>query len=350
MEQGPSGAFRVLIVRAGALGDTLMTTPLIRELRHRHPNAEIDFLASAGGAELLATNPHLSRRLVLRQRNVPYFLSREKRKLVQELRSQQYNLAVLLEAAPRYRKLVERARVRHIRDFGTVPFNPQLHSIVNNLRVGGFEDMAAVNLEMELPCPATALESIAPLHAGLPRPLVAIHSGYGPSKKKKDQTNRLRGWSTANFAHVAQQLVSQGASIVLTGSPEDLGLCNAIASGLPSERYRILAGRTNVMQFVAAIKSCDLLISVDSASAHIAAAVGTPVVVLWGPAIFDQTRPLSRTTPIVILRKPVPCAPCYGTELMKTCKRNICMEQIEPGEVIEQAMRVLNKQRLPVLR
>ncbi len=121
------------------------------------------------------------------------------------------------------------------------------------------------------------------------------------------------------------------------------------ASTLPKNRSRILAGQTTISQFVAAITLSDMLISVDSASAHIAAAVGTPVVVLWGPAILNQTRPLSSTTPIVIVQNPVPCAPCYGTPLMKTCKRNICMEQIGPDEVVRQAMRLLQMRSLPVL-
>jgi ADP-heptose:LPS heptosyltransferase len=68
-----------------------------------------------------------------------------------------------------------------------------------------------------------------------------------------------------------------------------------------------------------------------------AAALGTPLVVLWGPAILEQVRPLSSTSPVTVLRHPVPCAPCYDTPLMKTCRRNICMEGITGAEVLEAA-------------
>jgi ADP-heptose:LPS heptosyltransferase len=72
-----------------------------------------------------------------------------------------------------------------------------------------------------------------------------------------------------------------------------------------------------------------------------AAAIGTPLVVLWGPGIEAQTRPLSTSTPIRILNAHVPCAPCYGTPQMKLCVRNICMEQIQPAEVLSAAADLL---------
>ena len=302
----------MLIVRAGALGDTLMVTPAIREFRRQHPQAEIDFLSSAGGAEILASNPHLSRILVLRHRNLPYCLSLEKQKLVDEIRSRDYNIVVLLESAPRYRQLLARAGISEMRSFATVPFVPTLHNIVNYLRVSGLEIAPNISLDMQLTSSEDALQSAQALLDGLPKPIVAIHPGYGPSNKKKDQANRLRGWDPSNFASVAQQLSSSGASIVLTGSSDDAHLCESIARTLPKTRSRILAGRTTVSQFVAAITLSDMLISVDSASAHIAAAVGTPVVVLWGPAILSQTRPLSSTTPIVIVQNLFLALPAMG--------------------------------------
>ena len=72
-----------------------------------------------------------------------------------------------------------------------------------------------------------------------------------------------------------------------------------------------------------------------------AAALGTPLVVLWGPAILEQVRPLSSTTPIRIVRHPVFCAPCYGTPRMKACRRNICMESISPQRVFREATAIL---------
>jgi ADP-heptose:LPS heptosyltransferase len=82
------------------------------------------------------------------------------------------------------------------------------------------------------------------------------------------------------------------------------------------------------------VEKLDALVSVDSGPAHLAAAMGTPLLVLWGPAILEQVRPLSSRSPVTILRHAPACAPCYETPLMKTCRRNICMESIAPREVL----------------
>src|SRR5512132_687891 len=126
---------RILVVRAGALGDTLMATPAVRALHERYPEADIDFLCTEAAAPLLERNPHISRILTLRLRNLPLFVSREKRRLVESIRAAGYEFAVLLESAPRFRQLLEAARVRRIHSFADIDFDPGLHSIVNNLRV-----------------------------------------------------------------------------------------------------------------------------------------------------------------------------------------------------------------------
>jgi len=335
----------VLVVRAGALGDTLMVTPLIRRLRNVAPGREVDLLCSAGGAAVLRHNPYLSRIYPVRLRNLPYCVSPEKRGLIRKLRDRNYSFAVLLESAPRYRELLERASLRAIRGFAETPFDPSQHSIVNNLRTAGFQDFEPSGLEMDLAVPESAAAWAAQSLAGLPKPWIGVHAGYGPGSKKQNQTERLRGWACGNFIQVTRELVGRGASIVLTGSSADAGICQVIADSLPAGRVLVTAGKTSVDQLIGVIQALDLLISVDSGPAHMAAAVGTPLVVLWGPGILAQTRPLSATTPIRILNAHVPCAPCYGTPQMKLCTRNICMEQILPPAVVSAALDLLGGRR-----
>ncbi len=335
------GPRRVLVVRAGALGDTLMITPLIRRLHEDQPNREIDLLCSSGGAALLRGNKYVSRIYTLRNRNLPYLLSAEKRALVKQIRSNGYDFAIVLESAPRYRELLQRAGIGEIRGFLETPFEPAQHSVLNNLRAGGFSVSEGNSLDLDLTLSSVSVEAAARLLRSLPNPKIGIHPGYGPSSKKSGQTDRLRGWKTGNFAQIARELASQGASIVLTGSREDRPICEQIATSLPRDRVCILAGETSIEQLSAVIQNLDLLISVDSGPAHIAAAVGTPLVVLWGPGILNQTGPLSSTTPIQVLNARVPCAPCYGTERMKQCRNNICMEQIHPDSVVAAALFLL---------
>jgi len=298
-------------------------------------------LCSAGGASVLASSGYIARVHILQFRNLPYFWSLEKRRLVRALRERRYDFAVVLEAANRYRQIVEKAGIRDLRGFAETAFDPAQHSIVNNLRAAGFTNCRGPDLDMDLPVSSSASMWASQALAALPKPWIGIHAGYGPASKKQNQTERLRGWAPENFIQLTRELVATGASIILTGSPGDRGLCEAIARALPRGRIMNFAGQTTIGQLTGIIDALDLLISVDSGPAHMAAAIGTPLVVLWGPGILNQTRPLSTSTPIRILNANVPCAPCYGTPLMKQCVRNVCMEQILPADVLSAAIDLL---------
>ncbi len=342
-----SGPNRILVVRAGALGDTLMVTPLLRALRERFSASEIDVLGAELAVSILELTPGISRRFALRYRNLPYAVSLEKRNLVRELRARNHDFAVLLERADRYRLLLERAGIHDVRSFRETPFDPRAHAIVNNLRAAGFEECGS-RLDMEVFLSDDERKRAGDLLGRLPGPRVGIHVGYGPRGKKRNQSERLKGWSSENFTEVAAELLERGRSLVFTGSREDEGDIQAILRKLPADRSAMsLAGRTSLRELAALIEKLDVLLSVDSGPAHLAAATGTPLVVLWGPAILEQVRPLSSRSRIAILRHPPPCAPCYETPLMKTCPRNVCMESIAPREVIASVEALLERGENP---
>lgn len=327
---------RILVVRAGALGDTLLATPVVAALRDRYPDAGVDFLASAAAAPLLQDVSEIRHVLMLHRRNLPYWLSFEKMGLVSALRAARYDLAVVLEHADRYYELVERARVPRILGFRETRFDPALHSIANNLRAAGFGDFAARSWRTLItPADDRACDQLSEFEQLAPGTLkVGFHAGYGPARRKKNQEQRLRGWPVEHFAAVGEWLLQRGAVVVLNGAQDDRPTTGRLAAMLPRERVLDFTGRLTLRQSVRLIRNLDLLVSVDSGPAHIAAAVGTPVVVLWGPGILEQTRPIESGGPVDIVREPVPCAPCYGTPLMRTCRENICMQRITPARVI----------------
>src|SRR5262249_10277181 len=112
---------RVLVIRAGALGDTLMITPLLRHLHRAATGREIDVLCSNSGAAILDGNPHIAAIYTLRLRNLPYAFSPEKRALARTLRERNYASAIVLESAKRYRDIAERAGIPGIRGFVETP-------------------------------------------------------------------------------------------------------------------------------------------------------------------------------------------------------------------------------------
>jgi heptosyltransferase-2 len=321
-----------------------MVTPLLRALREKFPASEIDVLCSRLAVEILELSPGVARRFALSYRNLPYALSLEKQRLVRELRAREYDFAVLLERAERYRILLERAGVREIRSFRETPFDPRAHAIVNNLRAAGFGEEGA-GLDMEVFLSEDDRKRAGALLSAIRAPRIGIHVGYGPRGRKRNQSSKLKGWSSDNFTEVAAGLLARSASLVFTGSREDRGDVDAILARLPAAGSAIsLAGRTSMRELAAVIQGLDALVSVDSGPAHLAAALGTPLVVLWGPAILEQVRPLSSGSKVRLLRHPPPCAPCYETPLMKTCRRNVCMESIEPREVLASVEALLDRE------
>ena len=334
---------RILVVRVGAMGDTLMATPLLRLLHRNHPEAEIDMLASSVAAPLLELNPHLKKLYRLRVRNWPLAFSPEKHRLINQLRSPKYDLAILLESAPRYRRLLDRIDSGQMRSFSEVSFDTHLHAIVNNIRVAGIHTKTAEELDMELPLSAEEDAVAREILQDLPRPRIGVHIGWGTGGRKRQQENRLRGWKHSNFVRLISRILQQSnGSVILTGSTEDEADTQRICRSLPDSRLCSIAGRTNVRQAAAVIKNLELLVSVDSGPCHMAAALGTPLIVLWGPGRLEQTRPISSFSLIRIVRHPLPCAPCQSAPQQKTCRQNFCMEAITPEEVFEEVLNLLN--------
>ena len=333
---------RILLARIGALGDTIMALPVAQALKSQKPSRPVDLLCSASVAPLVDLSSHIDRVYPLRHRNLPYRLSREKRKLVKQLKKPSYSRAVLMENAQRFFTILHETGIQEISSYVEHPFDPSLHSVENNLRLAGLEAYSEVPLKIDLDLSSPSCHGFESALDGLERPFVGIHPGYGPPGRKRGQTTRLKGWSRGSFIRLAQALQERGASVIITGSSQDTHDSQLIAGHLDPKRTRVLAGKTTLPQLAGLITLLDLLLSVDSGPAHLGAALGTPLVVLWGPAKWIQTRPLPSTASLELLRQDVPCSPCYDTPAMKSCRRNVCMESIRVESVFEACCRSLD--------
>jgi ADP-heptose:LPS heptosyltransferase len=311
-----------------------MVTPLLRALHKRHPEAEIDLLASSLAAPLLEFNPHIANLFSLHSRNWPLALSVEKQRLIRQLRARKYDLAFLIEGDPRYRRLIKGMHPRRILSFRETPFDTGQHAIVNNLRVAEIRADSLADLDMELPLPAADQMAAERMLHSLPKPHIGVHIGWGPLGRKRNQEMRLRGWGHSNFVQLIRNILkTYNGSVLLTGSSQDASTIEPIFRLIGNPRLHSIAGQTRVRELAAVIKNLDLLISVDSGPSHMAAALGTPLLVLWGPGRLEQTKPISSISPIRIVRHAVPCAPCQSTPQQKSCRKNLCMEAITPEEV-----------------
>jgi len=166
--------------------------------------------------------------------------------------------------------------------------------------------------------------------------LVAIHPGSGGY-------SLARRWSAEGFARVADALVERcGARIILVGTPAD-GV-SQVATLMRAEAMN-LEGKTNLKQLAAILKRCDLFIGADSGVMHLAAAVGTPLVAIFGPSNYCAWGPWPRDGRHIILRADLPCSPCsyvgYSVGQREGCQAMTCMEAITPEMVLGAAESLL---------
>jgi ADP-heptose:LPS heptosyltransferase len=341
----PPGRPRVLIVRAGAIGDTLMATPLVRAVRKTFPECHLVFLCSFTALDVVRYNPHIDQAIPVAYRHLPAWLSREKSRIRRALRELDLDWALVLESHPSFIDLARHAGARriiaysgddHPEGFERAHFDPRKHSIENHLELARPLRLRQDGLHMELNNEPETTKIVAWRleKAGVASGdcLVGVHAGWGGRARTPDQT-RLRSWPPDRFAEVVRWLVKErGARVALTGSPADRPLTRHIARAAATPCLD-LAGELSLLELAALIRRLNAYLTVDSGPAHMAVALGTSLVTLWGPGIFEQTAPISPVNPPRILYHRVHCAPCYGTPAMKTCKDNICMKEIEVGEV-----------------
>ncbi len=329
---------RILILQLCPLGDTLFGTPAIRILRERYPQAELVAMTWKNNQAVLAGNPAVDRILSVKN-------TLEAIRILRQLSKERFALAVglshsgsaLLAFCKAQQKVGFNAHYLGWLYREKVPDRRNIHAVeycLNVLQPLDIEPPAESRLEFyysqrDLDVAASFLEEC---HG---YPLIAIHPGgrFFPVKR----------WHTGGFAQVADYLMGAlKAKVVLVGGKDDEPLAWEIASKMKQQPL-LAAGRTSLKETAAIISLADLFVGNDSAPQHLAAAVGTPVVALFGPTDPNNFYPWG--VPYRIVRCDLSCSPCFhwlGSPLQylpawdnPTCQRE-CMQSISAQDVIEQ--------------
>ena len=342
---------KILIVLPNWIGDAVMSVPAISQIRERFPSDRITIIGLPHISELFYESPYVDEIRVYKK-DSPF----SKRGLAAaglSLRSEKFDMALLLPNSFRSALLVRLAgiplRCGYNRDgrgfLLTMPVQltlqiKRLHQVEYYLHlVRSIEQVLGTELnsvpnrmgkllflsQKEI---QQAKETLDKNHITPDDLLIGINPGaaYGPSKR----------WYPERFSQVAAALVKKyHAKIIIFGGPGERDIAEEIirASG-PS--LLNMAGQTTIRGLMALLSQCRLLITGDSGPMHIAAALGVPVV-----AIFGSTDP-ALTTPIgtghVVIRKNVPCSPCFRRE----CPTDLeCMDLIQVEDVLGGVEKIL---------
>jgi len=168
--------------------------------------------------------------------------------------------------------------------------------------------------------------------AALGGPVIGLHPGCGAAQS-------FKRWGRSKFAELVRRLSQDhGATAILFGGPEETALAEAVAG----EHGRVVAGRLSLLETAALIEQCDMFISNDSGLMHVAAAVGTPTVGIFGPTRPEKNRPYGRGHTVVTAH--MPCQPCYSAEGRIRCTGNFpCLEALSVEQVLTAAVETMTK-------
>ncbi|HZT57278.1 MAG TPA: lipopolysaccharide heptosyltransferase II [Pyrinomonadaceae bacterium] len=341
---------RVVVRGANWVGDAVMTVPALRELRRFLPGAHITLATRAWAEGIFEGADFLDDIVAVEEtKGTARSVWRESR----AWRARRFDLAVLFPNAFAPALVAALARVPVRVGYATqgrgallthalpVPdWRGLRHEVFYYLNiVAELEGMLVGSTTVESREPQTeinvsderrkaAREFLRGRGARDERPLVALCPGSTNSRAKR--------WPAERFAALADALVEKlGADVALVGACDELDVSEEVARRMRA-RPLVLTGETELSQTVALLSVADLLVTNDTGPAHVAAAAGCPVVVIFGPTNPVTTRPFSPLAEVV--REPPDCAPC----MLRDCPiDHRCMTAITVETVFKRAAHAL---------
>jgi heptosyltransferase-2 len=319
---------KILVVNMNYMGDALLTTPALSALRQNCPDAQIETIVGAGTpAEALRGNPDLDR-VIERQARGSFARIVE---LYRLLRQGRYTQVILLPPLPAYAIAAWLARTPA--RIGQADRGMNLF-LTHRLPTNAVHMADAMLDTMPVPAERKAGRRLAVAlteadrdearrllaEAGLAgkHPLLAVNVGATRPQKR---------WFAEAFAEAIDRLA--GVTCILIGAgPDDAALAAQVQARTARGRAVSLVDRTGLKSLAALLEQCDALLTADSGPMHLATAVGTPAVALFGSTDPSVTGPYDRESRVISKR--LPCSPCGSHP---TCRgRYDCMRGIAPED------------------
>ncbi len=343
---------RILLLLFGDLGDTLLTVPAIRAIRRRFPDARLTVVSKALPAEIverlnlvdesIVVDKHLfdrpasllglrswllMLRLLLRLRRERADTVVLFHHLVTRWGTLKFALLALASGATQ-RLGIDNGRgwflTQSVEDRGF----GERHEAQYFLDVVALLD-AEGTLDLEAPVTDADRRSADTLLKGAGRPpFIAVHPGtgwYGPGRR----------WPVASFIRAAELcLEGTGGTCVIVGTSVEADEADEMAVALGGRAVN-LAGRTSIGELGGVLERCTVTIANDGGVAHLSAAVGTPVVTIFGPSNDRAWRPLLGT----VVASDIACRPCFYREfergLPNGCATRECLALVSPRMVVD---------------
>ena len=305
---------RVLVVRLRSIGDTVLATPSLFALKRFLPRAQVDILVEDWVAPLLTNHPHLDNVMVLERGGVV-----ARTRVARELRAARYDVVYNLHGGTTATFLTRATGARYRVGFKTYQYaglhtelapSPLLlwgqqktHSVEQQLALLGWtgvpvSDRPPTRLGLSPAAIGVVNQQLAAA-ALTDRKIALIHPAAAFATKR---------WATENFARIAEFVAEQGFAPVAIAAPHEAEILNELTN---EASVSVISLELSLPEVTALAARSQLFVGNDSGIAHIAAAVGTPSVVIFGSSNIAHWRPWHRAAAEVVYEE-MPCQPCHG--------------------------------------
>ncbi|MEW5807397.1 MAG: lipopolysaccharide heptosyltransferase II [Acidobacteriota bacterium] len=359
VEKFDPARIKMILIRVNNwIGDVVMISPAMRSIREHFSNAKVSILARSWVVETLKGNPFYDELIEYDNLGMHRGLTGRWR-LIQELKERKFDLAILFQKAFEAAFLSFLAgvplRVGYDTDRRGFFLSHKIHETTEarmKHHVEYFLDIARFigcdikdkNLYFHFGEEERKKASEILGKEGLPGkdafPVVVINPGASKPERR---------WHYERFAELADRLNERlGARIVLTGGNVDReGTGKILAKMTTGSKALDLTGKISIKEFGALLEKSSLFIGNDSGPMHVAAAVGAPVVAIFGPGIPEKTAPFVDAPRYLAITKKFSCAPCRQ-DFFKECSpapsgRPYCIEEISVDEVFEASALLLSR-------
>ena len=341
----------ILIIRSAYIGDVVMTVPILKPMRERFPHARISFLTSTAAKPILQNNPHLDEIVTY---NPFWFYSAKKREYLEFIKGMRKRVFdLVIEARGDIRELlflVAPLRTKYKVSYAVgggryllthvVPYQRLMHKVEYHLNIAKYLGCRIDGIEWGVYLTAEEKNKVKAIMRSykIQQPFISAHPG---------SRLPLKMWPSERCAILYDKIIEKyGMPLVILSSPEEREMVDHIVRSMKHKPIT-LAGSLGLREMAGVLSESALFICNDSAPMHIAAAMKTPTVAIFGPSKSRETGPYGTNCRVV--EKDFPCRFSCDENVCRHRVYHECMQAITPEDVYSAAADLIGRHKSAAL-
>jgi lipopolysaccharide heptosyltransferase II len=348
---------KILLIKSGALGDILMTTPLLRTLKKTYPKTEITYIIGEKFAEVLRGNRNVDEIITFDTKKLfkSNFITKFRyfRKLALSLQERKFDMCFILDKSYLANLFAYWCNIpvrigfdRNGEGFPNthnIKYSDVEHEIYYYLDLLKPLDLADYGTKIDIPVRKNHDKFADNFLKGNKIRKRDVLIGIAPAATKDPKkSSSPRVWPAENYADLAEKLVEvYNAKIIFFGGENDINSIANVQARLGIKTYNS-AGLTKIKEAAALIKRCKVFVTHDSGLMHVASAVGVPVISIFGPTDPRRKAPLNKGS-IYLWKGRIKCEKCEVYGKFPYCSKHIGTDSINPNEVLTYVDGIINR-------